>query len=304
MITRDAAEFLTAARTLPADLQATANAVLLVRPTGFRLSGETATDNAYMQPELATDAARALAEHRALETAIAERARLPVAVFDGDPSTPDAVFPNNVFANTPGRLLIGAMRHPERQRESRRTDIPAWYSERGCSVERLDQEPGVVAELTGSLVIDRARGIGFCGLTERCNAAGAEAMHRAFGLRASLMFDLTPGEYHTNVVLAVLAGRAAILHRAAIAQPAAADAIFALYGDGAIAIDGAEKEAFVGNSISLRPDQVWMSATAERGLTAATRERLRALGFALHSVEMPEIEKAGGSLRCCVAEVY
>ena len=36
-------------------------------------------------------------------------------------------------------------------------------------------------------------------------------MHEAFGLRATLMFDLAPGEYHTNVVLAVLAGRAALV---------------------------------------------------------------------------------------------
>lgn len=304
MITRDPAAFLAAARAQPADRPATASAVMLVRPTGFRLSGETATDNAYMHPGAAVDPARALAEHRALERAIAERSGLPVTVFDGDPATPDAVFPNNVFANIPGRLVVGAMRHPERQRESRRTDIPAWFAARGCAAVRLDAEPGVVAELTGSLVIDRARGLGFIGLSERCNEGGAAALHRAFDLRASLVFDLAPGEYHTNVVLAVLAGRAAILHREAIVDHGAADAIMTFYGDGAIPISPSEKQAFVGNAIALTPDQVWMSATAERGLEAATRERLRALGFMLHTVEMPEIEKAGGSLRCCVAEVY
>lgn len=304
MITRDPAAFLAAAGEAPADRPATASAVLLVRPTGFRLSGETATDNAYMHPAAPVDACRAMAEHAALERAIRARTGLPVMVFDGDPATPDAVFPNNVFANVPGRLVIGAMRHPERQLESRRTDIPAWFEARGCAVERLDADPAVVAELTGSLVIDRARGLGFVGLSERCNEAGAAALHRAFALRASLVFDLAPGEYHTNVVLAVLAGRAAIVCREAIADPAAAEAIVALYGDGAVPISVAEKAAFVGNAIALTPGQVWMSATAERGLAATTRERLRALGFALHTVEMPEIEKAGGSLRCCVAEVF
>jgi hypothetical protein len=304
VITRDPDAFLAAARRAPADRPATAREVLLVRPDGFRLSGETATDNAYMRPALAVDPARALAEHRALAAAIRARAGLAVTVFDGDPATPDAVFPNNVFANVPGRLVIGAMRHPERQRESRRADIPAWFAARGCAVERLDAEAGVVAELTGSLVIDRARGLGFIGLSERCNEAGARAMHRAFELRASLVFDLSPGEYHTNVVLAVLAGRAAIVCREAIADPAAAAAIVALYGDGAVPITVAEKAAFVGNAIALTPDQVWMSATAERALAPATRAHLRALGFALHTVAMPELEKAGGSLRCCVAEVY
>jgi len=304
MITRDPAAFLAAARAAPLDRAATARAVLLVRPTGFRLSGETATDNAYMQTALPVDAGRAMAEHAALERAIRERTGLAVTVFDGDPATPDAVFPNNVFGSVPGRLVIGAMRHPERQLESRRADIPAWFAARGCAVERLDADPSVVAELTGSLVIDRARGLGFIGLSERCNEAGAAALHRAFELRASLVFDLAPGEYHTNVVLAVLAGRAAIVCREAIVDPAVLDAIVALYGDGAMPISVAEKAAFVGNAIALTPAQVWMSATAERGLAATTRERLRALGFALHTVEMPEIEKAGGSLRCCVAEVY
>ena len=304
MITRDPEAFLAAARRAPADRPATAREVLLVRPDGFRLSAETATDNAYMRPALAVDPARALVEHRALAAAIRARAGLAVTVFAGDPATPDAVFPNNVFANVPGRLVVGAMRHPERQRESRRADIPAWFAARGCVVERLDAKAGVVAELTGSLVIDRARGVGFIGLSERCNEAGARAMHRAFDLRASLVFELAPGEYHTNVVLAVLAGRAAIVCREAIADPAAADAIVALYGDGAVPITVAEKQAFVGNAIALTPGQVWMSATAERGLAATTRERLRARGFALHTVEMPEIEKAGGSLRCCVAEVF
>jgi hypothetical protein len=65
--------------------------------------------------------------------------------------------------------------------------------------------------LTGALVIDRARGLGYCGLSERCDAEGARLMHEAFGLRATLLFDLAPGEYHTNVVLAVLAGRAAVV---------------------------------------------------------------------------------------------
>jgi hypothetical protein len=304
VITRAPEAFLAAARRTPADRLATAREVLLVRPDGFRLSAETATDNAYMRPALAVDPERALAEHRALVAAIRARAGLAVTVFDGDPATPDAVFPNNVFATVPGRLVIGAMRHPERQRESRRADIPAWFATRGCAVERLDAEAGVVAELTGSLVIDRARGLGFIGLSERCNEAGARAMHRAFDLRASLVFDLSPGEYHTNVVLAVLAGRAALVCREAIADPAAADAIVALYGDGAVPITVAEKAAFVGNAIALRPDQVWMSATAERGLAAATRERLRALGFVLHTVELAEIEKAGGSLRCCIADLY
>ena len=301
VFTHDAAAFASAPP--PPRDRATARAVMLVEPIGFRLSGETATDNAYMDLGLRVDPERALAEHRALARAIREHARLPVRAFAGDPGSPDAVFCNNVFATVPGRLVVGAMRHPERIRESRREDIIAAFRDEGRVVVRIDATPGAVAELTGPLVIDRARGIGFHGLTERCNEAGAQAMHEAFGLARSLAFPLAAGEYHTNVVLAVLAGRAAVVHEPSVGSAVCA-ALDAIYGPHVLRIDDAEKAAFVANCIALAPDQCWMSASAERALSPRSRAALRAAGFTPHTVEIDEIEKAGGSLRCCVGEVF
>jgi len=43
-----------------------------------------------------------------------------------------------------------------------------------------------IAELTGPLVMDRPRGIGFCGMTSRVDIAGSEAMHDAFALELNL----------------------------------------------------------------------------------------------------------------------
>jgi hypothetical protein len=238
-----------------------------------------------------------------LAQAIRDHARLPVRVFAGDPASPDAVFCNNVFGTVPGRLVVGAMRHPERRLESRREDIIAAFRDEGRAIVRIDETPGAVAELTGPLVLDRARGIGFHGLTERCNDAGARAMHAAFGLLRSLAFPLAAGEYHTNVVLAVLAGRAAVVHEPSVGTDVCA-ALDALYGPHVIRLDDAEKAGFVANCIALTPGQCWMSAAAERALSPRSRAALRAAGFALHTVQIDEIEKAGGSLRCCVAEVF
>lgn len=292
-----------AAAAPPPAARATARAVMLVEPTGFRLSGETATDNTYMDLARRVDPGRALAQHRVLAQAIRGHARLPVRVFAGDPASPDAVFCNNVFATVPGRLVVGAMRHPERIRESHRADITAAFREEGRAVLRIDGTPGAVAELTGPLVVDRARGIGFHGLTERCNEAGARAMHEAFALARSLAFPLAAGEYHTNVLLAVLAGRAAVVHEPSVGADVCA-ALDAIYGPHVIRIDDAEKAAFVANCIALAPDQCWMSACAERALSPRSRAALRAAGFTPHTVEIDEIEKAGGSLRCCVAELF
>lgn len=280
---------------------ATAKAVLLVRPDGFALSAESQTDNAYMASE-AVDIAAALREHAALAVALA--GTLPVTVFPGDAQMPDAVFPNNAFATVPGKLIVGAMRHPMRQRETARSDIPDWFQlAHGYAVERLEQ-PGVVAELTGVLVIDHLRQIGYCGLSERVNRAGVAALQRAFGLRGMLVFALKSSEYHSNVVLSVLAGRAVVLHADAFVDAAVPAEIAALYAPHVLWLSEAEKNAFCGNCIALADDQVWLSARAESALRDEHRGQLAAAGFAVHSVALDEIEKAGGSLRCCVCELW
>lgn len=303
MITRDIAAFVAHARTLAPDFgPATARAAFLVSPDGFARADESARDNRYMAQAAAFDAAAALAEHRALHVALS--AELPVACFAGDAATPDALFPNNVFGTAPGRLVVGRMRHPVRQREAARADIRAFFRDAmGYAETDLSPQPHP-CELTGALVIDRARGLGFCGLSERCDAAGAALMHAAFGLRATLLFDLAPGEYHTNVVLAVLAGRAALLAPAGFADPAVPDAVAALYGAHALRVSAAEHAAFACNAIALSPGRAWMSAGAAQALDGATRAGLAAAGFDVASVPLPAIEAAGGSLRCCVAEIF
>ncbi|GAB2510156.1 arginine deiminase-related protein [Lysobacter humi (ex Lee et al. 2017)] len=307
LVTRDVAAFLAATRGLAPDFgPATARAAFLVAPDDFRRADESARDNRYMAGADGFDPGAALAQHRALQQALATS--VPTLCFPGAPDTPDATFPNNVFATArvagEGRAIIGRMRHPVRQRESQRADIRGFLGDvLGYPTVDLSTQPHP-CELTGALVIDRARGIGFAGLSERCDETGARLMHEAFGLRATLMFDLAPGEYHTNVVLAVLAGRAALVCPAGFADRAAVDAIAALYAPHAIELADVEHAAFAGNAISLDPGRVWMSARAAGALSVSTRERLDAAGLRVESVALDAIEAAGGSLRCCVAEIF
>lgn len=299
----DPVAFREALRALPhaLDRPATARAAFFVRPDHFALAAESATDNTYMaQGEI--DRSRALAEHDVLVDAIGRV--VPTQVFPGLADAPDAVFPNNVFATVPGKLLIGAMRHPVRQREADRRDIPEWFVARhGYALESLIA-PGIVAELTGALVPDRAAGIGYFGLTERLNHAGAQALHRAFDLRTSLVFELAAGEYHTNVVMSVLAGRALVLHAGSFADPNVPRLIAERYAPNVLWLSDDEKAAFVGNCIAVASDTVFMSARAEAALSTTNRDILTRAGFTVRSVDLTEIEKAGGSLRCCVAEIF
>ncbi|MGY1410513.1 arginine deiminase-related protein [Luteimonas sp. A611] len=312
MITRDIAAFAAFARSSQPDFgPATARAAFLVSPDGFARAADSAADNRYMADAGAFDAVRALHEHRALHQALSTQ--LPTICFAGDASAPDGLFPNNVFATARAdaaapnafvpRLIVGRMRHPVRQREARRSDIRAWFGDvLGYAEIDLSTQPHP-CELTGALVIDRARGLGYCGLSERCDQRGAALMHDAFGLRATLMFDLAAGEYHTNVVLAVLAGRALLACADGFADPGVSEAIAALYPHAA-RLAPAERAAFAGNAICLGGDAVWMSATAAAALASGTRRTLQEAGLAVGSVELGAIEAAGGSLRCCVAELF
>lgn len=303
MITRDPALFAETARATRVDFGPTcAKALFLVAPEAFSLAQQSASDNRYMDLQVSVDADRALAQHRGLQQALS--GSLPVVAFPGRLETPDAIFPNNAFATAPGRLLIGHMRHPVRQVETEREDIRGFFRDvLGYREFDLRAQPGI-CELTGSMVIDRGRGLGYCGLSERCDEQGAKAMHDALGLRATLMFDLAAGEYHGNVVLSVLASRAVVIAADGFADPLVAEAIAAIYRPSAVQLSLAEKLAFAGNCLAVNEAEAWMSQAAADALSTPHRAILSAAGFAIRAVPLDEIEKAGGSLRCCLAEIY
>jgi hypothetical protein len=303
MIVASAPAFLQAFSRLASSKPALPSAVFLVAPDGFGLEAESATDNAYMKMDARVDLERAHAQHRKLVAAI-QRVGVPAFVLPGVAGQCDGVFPNNVYGTASGRFIVGAMRHEARQREAARGDVRALF-ETVMARETVDlSQRGCVAELTGPLVIDRARGVGLCGMTLRVDAAGVLAMHEAFALELTYHFPLVAGEYHTNVVLAILAGRAAVLHRESFADPDTAYAIERAYDGTTIEVDDAEKAAFAANCIALTDRDVFLSATADRVLRPTTRARFTSLGFRLHAVEVDELEKAGGSVRCMIGEVF
>ena len=129
-------------------------------------------------------------------------------------------------------------------------------------------------------------------------------MHAAFGLRATWIFDLSPGEYHTNVLLQIYGGRLAVACADGIAAPDLARVLASLYGPSVLWLDAAQRADFAGNGIALSEDAAFLSARALASLGEPERAMFARAGFRLHGVPMTEIEKAGGSLRCCVGEIF
>lgn len=275
----------------------------MVEPSGFRVSEQTARDNAYMATQACVDPHLARDQHRALAECMAQRG-LPVIRFVGQSKTPDDLFCNNVFATHPGHLIVGAMKHPERRLEAERQDIRVFFqSLLGYKVTDLSQL-SCVAELTGCLIIDRARGIGFCGMSPRVDSRGLEAMHDAFGLNMTYCFELKPDEYHTNVVMSILASRCLVICPDAFEDPKVPLSIMSAFNDHVIEISSAEKQAFAGNCLAINAQDVMISQTALDQLRPATQEAFTREGFVLRPIAMTEIEKAGGSVRCCIGEIY
>ena len=303
MITTDPQQWLELFREGPTLPLSPLRAALLVGPEGFRISSQSAADNTYMRLEDQVDLDLAGQQHAGVASKLKELG-IKVQRFPGVPGQDDGMFPNNVFATARNRYIVGKMYHPVRQQEANREDIRSFFSrDLGYQPLELAAQPST-CELTGSLIIDHSRAVAVCGLSKRCEANGARLMDEAFGLRATLSTPLVTEEYHTNVVLSILAGRGCVIYPEAFADERAAAAIIEAYGDGAIVLTQTEKNHFAANCLAVSKNDILLSKNAFDHLQPATCERFSKLGFALHPIDISELEKGGGSLRCLIAEIF
>jgi N-dimethylarginine dimethylaminohydrolase len=302
MITTDPHAYAAAVTALPATGAPTMRAALLVDPSGLRVSEQSATDNRYMVVGTPIDRERARRQWDDVAATL-RACGVPVLAFPGVEGQDDGVYPNNVFATIPGRLVVGAMKHPVRRKEAERADIRGCLSAFGYAVHDLSGLDGV-AELTGVLAVDRARRTAVCGRSPRVDEAGVAAMHRALDLRTTLVTPLVEGEYHLNLVLAVLAGRAAVCWDEGFVDSGVPRALATVWPGAVLHLSTAEKAAFAGNCIAVTPDAVMLSVTAWDALCPAAKAWFPRHGFAVHPVAVDELEKGGGSLRCLIAELF
>lgn len=278
-------------------------AAFLVRADGFEVAAASAVDNAYMVVGTPVDRARADRQLAALAATLGALG-VDVVTFPGCVGQPDGVYPNNVWATAAGRLVIGSMRHPHRRDEAARTDVPAaLVAADGYTVVDLSGGDGV-GELTGVLAIDRRRLAAVCGRSSRVDAVGLSRMRAALGLGLLLDTPLVPSEYHLNMVFAVLAGDAVVVWPDAFVDAAVPEVLVRRWPGGALVLDRAEKDAFAANCLAVTPQDVVMSATAWTALRPTSRRWFAERGWRVHPVEVDELEKGGGSLRCLVAERF
>ena len=290
----------------------------MVEPVGFAANPETAADNAFQRPvegDLAEVRERARAEFDAFAATLRDRGVEVEIATPADDSTPDAVFPNNWFSTRPdGTLVLYPMRPASRRRERRPEIVEALVQRYGSVIDFSDQEgAGRFLEGTGSLVIDEPHRIVYASVSSRTDPELVADWAERFGYD-SIMFRALDREgveiYHTNVMMTVGTGWAAIASQAIESDADRGEVLASLAETGHETIDLTvdQMHEFCGNLLELE--------TADGGLVAVMSDRahrafrpeqisiLEKYADVVH-VDLTTIEThGGGSARCMLAELH
>ena len=300
--------------------QQTTGAVLMVRPAQFAGNAETAASNFFQrEAKDASDAAqRAQHEFDALALALAG-VGVRVHQFAGQrgAALPDEVFPNNWLSlHADGTAVLYPMLAPSRRRERRRNILDALVQSCGYRIDRVVdlthlETRGEYLEGTGSVVLDRVGRVAYACLSPRTHVAALKEFARV------LRYEIVPFNavdtagraiYHTNVVLSVGTGFAALCTAAIADAEERRNVVARLEASGHEVIDlsKAELEGFACNLLELKGSSgpvIALSAAALRGLAPTTRGALERHGR-LATADVGTIERlGGGSVRCMLAEV-
>lgn len=297
--------------------------VVMVRPHHFRPNPVTAQDNAF-GAEIAEDpvlvAERAHGEVSRLAEQL-QRAGVGVDLFeDTGTDTPDSVFPNNWFStHADGRLVLYPMFAPNRRGERRR-EIVEHLKDRYRVTEVLDlsgaEEHGAYLEGTGAMVLDHASRTAYACYSQRITATLFFRWCNEFMYEPVLFHAAdktgTP-VYHTNVMLSV--GSASPEHGLALIgssmihsryeRDAVLDRLRST-GRTVVELNETQIRSFAANVLQLQGRHgpvLVMSTTGRASFTPAQLQQLEAKAQII-AAEVPTIERAGGSVRCMLAQNY
>ena len=245
--------------------------------------------NPWMDPEKPVDPALALLQWEDLRDRYLSLGHT-VETLEPLPDLPDMVFAANGATVVDGRVLGARFANPQRAGEA-----PAhleWFKAHGFAEVR---EPDHVNEGEGDFAVTASwvlAGQGF----RSSPLAHDEAQE--FFRRPVISLELTdPRYYHLDTALAVLDDAAdEIMYYPGAFSPGSRAVLERLFPDALLATE--EDAAVLGlNAVSDGLNVVLPVAAA--GLHAP----LRARGFNPLSVDVSELHKAGGSVKCCTLEV-
>jgi N-dimethylarginine dimethylaminohydrolase len=246
--------------------------------------------NPWMDTTVAVDAALAVKQWRLLYDTLTGLGHA-VHVLPAQPGLPDMVYAANGAFSVDGTVYGARFKHPERSAEAAAHRL--FYRARRwlfADARHVNEGEGDFAYLSGAYGGLILAGHGF--RTEP--AAHAEAQE-VLGRPVISLRLVDPAFYHLDTALAVLDDRHISYYPDAF-SPASQRVLRQLFPDAVIA-DRRDAEAFGLNLVSdgrhvvLNTEAVGMA------------DKVRAVGYVPVPVELSELKRGGGSVKCAVAEL-
>ncbi|MDH6121865.1 dimethylargininase [Kitasatospora sp. GAS204B] len=211
-----------------------------------------------------------------------------VEVLEPLPGLPDMVFAANGATVLDGKVLGARFRHAERTAEG--PAYLSWFVRNGYQQVRW---PEFINEGEGDLLCVGRRILAGTGFRTDLRAH-AEAQEY-FGLPVTSLTLVNPNHYHLDTALAVLSDTE-IMYWPEAFTPGTQGVLRELYPD-AILATASDAAAFGLNAFS--DGRNVLLPQAARGLIAQLEER----GFEPIGVDLSELLKAGGGVKCCTLEL-
>ncbi|KOU20547.1 amidinotransferase [Streptomyces sp. WM6372] len=257
---------------------------LMCRPSHFEV---VYAINPWMDPEKPVDADLAVLQWERLRELYRELGHT-VELIDPVPGLPDMVYAANGATVVDGRVLGARFRNAERVAEG-----PAyldWFRENGFTELH---DPEYVNEGEGDFLV--TDGVVLAGHGFRSDERGHQEAEAFFGRPVIGLELVDPRYYHLDTALAVLDGDEIMYHPEAFA-PGSRALLETLFPD-ALLVSAQDAAVFGLNAVSDGLNVVLPEAA--EGLAAPLRER----GFRPIGMDLSELLKGGGSVKCCTLEI-
>ncbi len=270
---------------------------LAVRPAHFRVDYVI---NPFMDPADQPDPERTLDQWERLVTTL-RGLGARVDVLDQRPDAPDMVYAMNLglavrrpaggapgAGVTTGHVVLSHMRHPERRMETPTAE--AWFARHGWETSTLGRD-GVGAHLEAgdAFAFGDALVVGYGPRTEEL---ALKHLATTLDVRVRGVRIAHPGMYHLDLGFAPLDGERAMVCPAAFDDASAAE-LLRLVPDPLVLTEEEALSSLVANSVV-----VGRTVVAPAGVPARVRAWLEERDFAVVEVDVSELHKGGGSVRC------
>lgn len=246
--------------------------------------------NPWMDTTIAVDAELALKQWQLLRDTLTDLGHA-VHVLDAQPGLPDMVYAANGAFSVDGTVYGARFRYPQRDAEAAAHERfyaeESWAFVRPVHVNEGEGDFAYLPDAYGGLIL---AGHGF--RTDLAAHAEAQEVLRRPVISLKL---IDPAFYHLDTALAALDDRRIAYFPEAF-SPASRRVLRQIFPDAVIA-DRGDAEAFGLNVVSdgrhvvLNHEAVGMA------------EKVRAAGYVPVPVELSELKRGGGSVKCAVAEL-